>query len=165
VRIVEEGTEFMLGGFGITPFALPHDSLENMGYCIRRGDTTFTIMTDVGMPTEAVRENIARSNYLVLEANYDVEMLEKGSYPYILKQRIAGPFGHLSNDESAKFVAEIYRPEMKNIMLCHLSENNNSPERALQCLYQQFRKKHVHPDVNTTIFPLPRHKSTGFVYL
>jgi phosphoribosyl 1,2-cyclic phosphodiesterase len=92
-------------------------------------------------------------------------MLEKGSYPYILKQRIAGPFGHLSNEESARFVADAYHSGMKNIMLCHLSENNNTPERAMQCLYHQFRKKHVHPDVNTSIFPLPRHKSTGFVYL
>jgi phosphoribosyl 1,2-cyclic phosphodiesterase len=92
-------------------------------------------------------------------------MLENGSYPYILKQRISGPFGHLSNAEASRFIAEIYHPNIKNIMLCHLSENNNTPERALQCVYQHFRLKHVHPDVNTSVFPLPRHKDTGFVYL
>jgi hypothetical protein len=67
--------------------------------------------------------------------------------------------------ESARFLAEMYHPEIKNIMLCHLSENNNTPECAMQCLYEQFRLKHVRLDVNTSVFPLPRHKCTGFVYL
>ncbi len=89
----------------------------------------------------------------------DIGMLDK-----VVKEEIRRA-DHLSNEESARFVADAYHTGMKNIMLCHLSENNNTPERAMQCLYQQFRKKHVHPDVNTSIFPLPRHKSTGFVYL
>ena len=62
-------------------------------------------------------------------------------------------------------MAEVYHPGIKNIMLCHLSENNNTPEQAMQCIYKHFRMKHVHPDVNTSIFPLPRHKGTGFIYL
>lgn len=162
---VETSQPFGLCGITIEAFPVMHDGRGAVGYHFDYEGHTLTIATDIGMLDKVVKEQIRRADNLVIEANYDVEMLEKGSYPYILKQRIAGPFGHLSNDESAKFVAEIYRPEMKNIMLCHLSENNNSPECALQCLYQQFRRKHVHPDVNTTIFPLPRHKSTGFVYL
>ena len=156
---------FEICGITIEAFPVMHDGRGAVGYHFNYEGRTLTIATDIGMLDKVVKEQIRRADNLVIEANYDVEMLEKGSYPYILKQRIAGPFGHLSNDESAKFVAEIYHPGMKNIMLCHLSENNNSPERALQCLYQQFRRRHVHPDVNTTIFPLPRHKSTGFVYL
>ena len=162
---IEPLQPFEVCGISIEAFPVMHDGRGAVGYHFNFEGHTLTIATDIGMLDKVVKEQIRRADNLVIEANYDVEMLEKGSYPYILKQRIAGPFGHLSNDESAKFVAEIYRPEMKNIMLCHLSENNNSPERALQCLYQQFRKKHVRPDVNTTIFPLPRHKSTGFLYL
>ena len=162
---VETSQPFELCGITIEAFPVMHDGRGAVGYHFNYEGRTLTIATDIGMLDKVVKEQIRRADNLVIEANYDVEMLEKGSYPYILKQRIAGPFGHLSNDESAKFVVEIYHPGMKNIMLCHLSENNNSPERALQCLYQQFSRKHIHPDVNTTIFPLPRHKITGFVYL
>ena len=139
VRIIEEGTEFMLGGFGITPFALPHDSLENMGYCIRRDGITFTIMTDVGMPTEAVRENIARSNYLVLESNYDVEMLRGGKYPRILQDRIMSGTGHLSNRQAAEVLAECIHPGLKEVWLCHLSEENNHPELARKTIEMHLR--------------------------
>ena len=156
---------FEICGITIEAFPVMHDGRGAVGYHFEYEGHTLTIATDIGMLDKVVKEQIRRADNLVIESNYDVEMLEKGSYPYILKQRIAGPFGHLSNNESARFVAEIYHPGMKNIMLCHLSENNNTPERALQCLYQQVRKKRIHPDVNTTIFPLPRHKSTGFVYL
>ena len=162
---VELGVPFQICDIQIESFPVMHDGRGAVGYHFNYEGHTLTIATDIGMLDKVVKEEIRRADNLVIEANYDVEMLEKGSYPYILKQRIAGPFGHLSNEESARFVADAYHTGMKNIMLCHLSENNNTPERAMQCLYQQFRKKHVHPDVNTSIFPLPRHKSTGFVYL
>lgn len=162
---IEPMQPFEICGITIEAFPVMHDGRGAVGYHFNYEGHTLTIATDIGMLDKVVKEQIRKADNLVIEANYDVEMLEKGSYPYILKQRISGPFGHLSNEESARFVAEVYHTGMKNIMLCHLSENNNTPERALQCLYQQFRKKHVRPDVNTSIFPLPRHKSTGFVYL
>ena len=162
---IETLQPFEMCGITIEAFPVMHDGRGSVGYHFNYKGHTLTIATDIGMLDKVVKEQIRKADNVVIEANYDVEMLEKGSYPYILKQRIAGPFGHLSNVESARFVAEMYHSGMKNIMLCHLSENNNTPERALQCLYQQFGKKHVHPDVNTSIFPLPRHKSTGFVYL
>ena len=162
---IEPLQPFEICGITIEAFPVMHDGRGAVGYHFNFEGHTLTIATDVGMLDKVVKEQIRRADNLVIEANYDREMLDKGSYPYILKQRIAGPFGHLSNEESSRFVAESYHSGMKNIMLCHLSENNNTPEKAMQCLYQQFRNKHVHPDVNTSIFPLPRHKSTGFVYL
>lgn len=162
---VEPAVPFSICGIKIESFPVMHDGRGAMGYHFNFEGHTLTIATDIGMLDNVVKDQIRRSDNIVIEANYDVEMLEKGSYPYILKQRISGPFGHLSNIETARFLADIYHPRIKNIMLCHLSENNNTPDRAMQCLYEQFRKKHVHPDANTTIFPLPRHKSTGFVYL
>ena len=162
---IEPMQPFELLGINIEAFPVMHDGRGAMGYHFDYEGHTLTIATDIGMLDKVVKEQIRRTENIVIEANYDMEMLDKGSYPYILKQRISGPFGHLSNVESARFLAEIYHPRIKNIMLCHLSENNNTPNRAMQCLYQQFQKKHVRPDANTTIFPLPRHKSTGFVYL
>ena len=162
---IEPLQPFELSGITIEAFPVMHDGRGAVGYHFNYEGHTLTIATDIGMLDRIVKEQIRRADNIVIEANYDTEMLEKGSYPYILKQRISGPFGHLSNEESSRFVAEIYHPDIKNIMLCHLSENNNTPERAMQCLYRQFRNKHINPDVSTSIFPLPRHKSTDFVYL
>lgn len=162
---VEPFSPFDICGIHIEAYPVMHDGRGAMGYCFDYEGHTLTIATDIGMLDNVVKEKIRQADNIVIEANYDVEMLEKGKYPYALKQRISGPFGHLSNIESARFLAEMYRPEIKNIMLCHLSENNNTPEKAMQCLYQQFRKKHVHLAPTTSVFPLPRHKCTGFVYL
>ena len=162
---VEPMQRFEILDMSIEPFPVMHDGRGAMGYHFNCEGHTLTIATDIGMLDKVVKEEIRKAENIVIESNYDKEMLEKGHYPFILKQRIAGPFGHLSNEESARFMAEIYHAGIKNIMLCHLSENNNTPELAMQCLYDQFRKKHIHPDLNTSIFPLPRHKCTGFVYL
>ena len=162
---VEPMQRFEISGIGIESFPVMHDGRGAMGYYFECEGHTLTIATDIGMLDKVVKEQIRKADNIVIESNYDKEMLEKGRYPFVLKQRIAGPFGHLSNEESARFVAEIYHAGIKNIMLCHLSENNNTPKLAMRSLYDQFRKKHVRPDVNTSIFPLPRHKCTGFVYL
>lgn len=162
---IEPSLPFELLGITIEAFPVMHDGRGAMGYYFSFEGHTLTIATDIGMLDKVVKEQVKRADNIVIEANYDTEMLDKGRYPFVLKQRISGPFGHLSNDEMARFVAEIYHPGLKNIMLCHLSENNNTPQRAMQCLYEHFGKHHVHPDANTSIFPLPRHKSTGFIYL
>ena len=153
-----------IGTMKVTPFPVMHDGRGAMGYHFDCEGHTLTIATDIGMLDSDVKTFLQQADSIVIESNYDPEMLENGPYPYILKQRIKGPFGHLSNLESARFVADNYRPELKNIMLCHLSENNNTPELAVKCLFQQFRLKRISPDANTTIFPLPRHKQTGFIY-
>lgn len=164
-REIEPMQSFELMGIMIEAFPVMHDGRGAMGYHFNYEGHTLTIATDVGMLDKVVKEEIRKAENIVIESNYDSEMLEKGHYPFILKQRIAGPFGHLSNEESSRFITEVYHPEIKNIMLCHLSENNNTPERAMQCLFEQFRKKHLQLDANTSIFPLPRHRCTGFVYL
>lgn len=153
-----------MGEMQVTPFPVMHDGRGAMGYHFDCEGHTLTIATDVGMLDNDVKTYLKKADSLVIESNYDPVMLEKGPYPYILKQRIKGPFGHLSNNESARFVSEIYHPGLKNIMLCHLSENNNTPELALKCLFQHFQMKRIVPDANTSIFPLPRHKQTGFIY-
>lgn len=162
---IEPLQPFEVVGIRVEAFPVLHDGRGAVGYHFDYEGHTLTIATDIGMLDKVVKAQIKKADNIVIESNYDAEMLEKGSYPFVLKQRIAGPFGHLSNSESARFIAEIYRPQIKNIMLCHLSENNNTPALAMQCLYSHFRMKHVRPDVNTSIFPLPRHKNTGFIYL
>jgi phosphoribosyl 1,2-cyclic phosphodiesterase len=127
---IEKGRPFSIRDLRIEAFEVSHDSSDNVGYLIEYGDCRFTIATDVGYVSDTVEKYLCRANHLVLEANYDEEMLRSGSYPDFLKERVSSKTGHLSNCEAADFLATHYTPRMKNIWLCHLSRENNHPELA-----------------------------------
>ena len=127
-KIIEKEVPFIIRDFRIIAFEVPHDSSENVGYMIQFGNQRFTIATDVGNITETVARYLCMANHLVLESNYDEEMLRFGSYPDFLKERVGSRTGHLCNRESAEFLAINYSPEWKNVWLCHLSRENNHPE-------------------------------------
>jgi phosphoribosyl 1,2-cyclic phosphodiesterase len=129
-RIIEKEQPFMLRDLRIEAFEVPHDSSDNVGYMIEYEGRRFTIATDVGHVSDTVVRYLCRSHYLVLEANYDEEMLKYGSYPDFLKERVSGMRGHLSNYAAAEFLAVHYTPEWKAVWLCHLSRENNHPELA-----------------------------------
>ena len=88
------------------------------------------ILTDTGYVTDEAFDTLMGVDLLVLESNHDIEWLRSGPYPYQLKERILGPYGHLSNDDAARFAAEMARRGTKEIVLAHLSRENNTPERA-----------------------------------
>jgi phosphoribosyl 1,2-cyclic phosphodiesterase len=119
-----------LGDFTVEAFPVPHDASENMGYEIQAEGVTFVMITDIGAVTDEIKERISHANYLVIEANHDVEMLMSGPYPEYLKKRILGGSGHLSNEECAHALAENMTEKLKHVWLCHLSEENNHPELA-----------------------------------
>lgn len=127
-RYLQLGEHFMLAGFEIQSFLVPHDSIQNYGYHLRRGEFSFTLATDVGHITSDIRKYAAESKYLVIEANYDHEMLTSGTYPAFLKERVASPSGHLCNSDTAQLLADIYTPQLRHVWLCHLSKDNNHPE-------------------------------------
>ena len=129
-RVIEKEIPFSIRDFTITAFEVPHDSSDNVGYMIVYGDHTFVIVTDVGHITDVIRKYVCMANYLVLEANYDEEMLMSGSYPDFLKERVSSDTGHLSNRKAAEFLADNYSSKLKNVWLCHLSRDNNHPELA-----------------------------------
>ncbi|MDR2626675.1 MAG: MBL fold metallo-hydrolase [Dysgonamonadaceae bacterium] len=116
--------------FRLTAFDVPHDGSDNVGYYITCGEHRFTFATDVGHITETVARYLRLGNHLIVEANYDEEMLREGNYPLYLKDRIGGACGHLSNRETAEFLAQNTGRHLKNIWLCHLSKDNNRPEVA-----------------------------------
>jgi len=129
-HVFPKGNTMQIGEFSVTSFNVPHDSRDNVGYRIQYGDLVFCLMTDVGHVTDEMKVYIQESNYLVLEANHDEEMLLNGPYPQHLKERVKGPNGHLSNMSCAMALAENATPLMKHVWLCHLSEENNHPELA-----------------------------------
>lgn len=139
VKIIEVGRTFQLDDFEITPFHVPHDSTDNVGYRICYDGIVFCIMTDVGHVTDEMKQMIGECDYLVLEANYDAEMLKAGPYPAHLKDRIKSPEGHLANEECAKAIAENATTRLKHVWLCHLSEENNHPELARKSVEQILR--------------------------
>lgn len=138
-RVLECGTTVTIGDFTVTPFKVPHDSSGNVGYCIEADGVVFCIMTDVGHVTDEMQEYVAKANYLVLEANYDVDMLRDGNYPQHLKERIQSPTGHLSNKECGETIANYATSELRHVWLCHLSEENNHPVLAQKTVEQVLR--------------------------
>jgi phosphoribosyl 1,2-cyclic phosphodiesterase len=139
VKVIEKNTVFHVGEFTVTPFDVPHDSSDNVGYKIQCGDVVFCIMTDVGHVTDEMKHFIGDADYLVIEANHDVEMLTQGPYPEYLKTRILGPSGHLCNHDCAVAVAENATERLKHVWLCHLSEENNHPVLARKTVEQIWR--------------------------
>ncbi len=129
-RVIEKEVPFMIRDFRIEAFEVPHDSSDNVGYLITYGNHRLTIATDVGHITDTISKYVGMANHLVLEANYDEEMLRYGNYPEFLKERVASPTWHLSNRQTAEFLATHYTPALKNIWLCHLSRENNHPDLA-----------------------------------
>lgn len=143
-RYLEKHEPLRIGDLEIESFAVPHDGTDNVGYCIRIGsDKVFTFMTDLGYITPEAAQFACRANYLIIEANYDEEMLRTGRYPAYLKERIASRTGHLSNAATARFLADNYSPHLRNIWLCHLSKDNNHPQLAFKTVELALRNRGI----------------------
>lgn len=127
----------------ITAFDVPHDGTDNMGFSIEFGDKRFVLATDLGDVTERARFYMSRANYLVIEANYDDDMLRLGRYPEYLKARIRTERGHMQNEATADFLKEIINPDLRYIFLCHLSQDNNTPAKALKAVRDALEMKGV----------------------
>lgn len=135
--------EFKIGEFVITPFDVPHDAADNAGFHLQAGDRHFVIATDIGAVTERASHYMRLANYLVIESNYDSEMLARGPYPEYLKARIRTDHGHLDNADCAAFLADAVAPHLSHIFLCHLSKDNNTPEKALAAIRSALEAKGV----------------------
>jgi phosphoribosyl 1,2-cyclic phosphodiesterase len=113
-------------------------------------------MTDVGHVTETVRTYADKANHLVIEANYDEEMLKSGSYPSFLKERVSSPTGHMSNRNAAEFLATHLSPHLKNIWLCHLSRDNNHPELAYKTVEYRLLQEGIKVGKDVSLTTLKR---------
>lgn len=130
IRVIEPGDRIFVGDLGIEAFPIPHDAAEPVGYSFFEDKCKVTVATDIGIMNESLFLSIANSKAVLLESNHDVEMLNNGRYPYVLKKRIRGALGHLSNDEAAATCARLVSLGTRMIFLGHLSEENNRPDLA-----------------------------------
>ena len=131
VRLIDTGSQTSIGDLSMTTFSVPHDAADPVGYKIDTERGPITVLTDIGRMNSELLAHAAGSKVVLIEANYDRTLLMAGPYPMMLKQRICGDYGHLSNDDSALAVATLLDRGTSHFYLYHLSEQNNYPELAL----------------------------------
>lgn len=129
--------DFTVGDLQITAFAVPHDAREPCQYRFRFAGLELGTLSDLGRITEHVLSHLQTCHALLLECNHDTDLLAAGPYPYSLKQRVGGDYGHLSNAQAAGLVAELVSRDapLNKLALAHLSEKNNTPEKALAAIH------------------------------
>lgn len=140
---IEKYQPLQLRDFTIEAFEVPHDGTDNVGYFIQAGNHAFCFVTDLGEITPVVERYLLRAQYLIIEANYDAEMLRMGSYPPYLKERIASSTGHLCNAHTAEFLATHWQQHWSHIWLCHLSKDNNHPDLAYKTVELRLKEEGI----------------------
>jgi len=125
---------FAIDALEIRPFPVPHDAREPVQFVVADGAWRLGVLTDLGMTTHCVEISLSGCDALVLECNHDLHLLAQSDYPYPLKQRIAGRWGHLHNEASAELLARIDTSKLQHIIAAHLSKQNNTPDKARAAL-------------------------------
>lgn len=138
-----EFKKFDIGNLSILPFSIPHDAANPCGFNIFYEDKKISVATDIGHITTEIVNNLTNSSFILLEANYDPNILKCSSYPYSLKQRISGPNGHLPNDQAGKTISYLVKHGLNTVMLGHLSKENNFPELAYKTVVEQLIENNV----------------------
>ncbi|MFH1641865.1 MAG: MBL fold metallo-hydrolase [Nanoarchaeota archaeon] len=134
INFIKKKSSLKINGIKINSFSKYHDAAEPISFSVTAKNKKVSVMTDIGCCCKNVISNLKTSNMVFLESNYDIDMLENGPYPYFLKKRIASDYGHLSNYTAALLILEHASSKLKNVVLSHLSENNNTEELALKTM-------------------------------
>jgi phosphoribosyl 1,2-cyclic phosphodiesterase len=133
-ELVRGQQKFAVGALEVLPFTVPHDAAEPVQYVLSDGAAKLGVLTDIGISTRHVERMLSGLDALVLECNYDRDMLWSGAYPKWLKERIGGPFGHLDNRDAARLLGALDRSRLKHVIAAHLSQHNNKPQLAAAAL-------------------------------
>lgn len=138
-----EFDKFNIGDIEVKPFSIPHDAANPCGFNLYHDNKKMSIATDIGHMTKDVINHLTDSSFMLLEANYEPEILKCSSYPYLLKERIKGPNGHLSNSDAGKTISYLMNHGLNNVMLGHLSKENNFPELAYKTVVEELMENQV----------------------
>ncbi|MBO7563158.1 MAG: MBL fold metallo-hydrolase [Bacteroidales bacterium] len=165
LHTINIGEEEDICSVKVTAFEVSHDATQTVGYFIEMDGRRITLVTDCGRMTSQIAEYAKKADVLILESNYDEKMLEEGDYTYVLKERIRSGSGHLSNSEAAQALKDIWKnrqASLSRIFLCHLSDNNNTPELALGCSGEALRQIGAESCV---LEALPRGKASELYFI
>lgn len=146
IKFFENDKDFLLNDLIIHPFSTPHDAANPCGFNIHNGKKKLSIATDLGHMDNNILSELQESSFILLEANYDPEILKVSKYPFHLKNRISGPNGHLSNETAGKTISALMKNNLKEVMLGHLSKENNFPELAYQTVAEELMQSNS--DIN-----------------
>jgi phosphoribosyl 1,2-cyclic phosphodiesterase len=130
VEYFQPGQPFEIGDIAVSPFTIPHDAADPVGFVFRAEGVRMAVATDLGYIPPNVKAQLKGVDLLLLESNHDLEMLRDGPYPWSVKQRVLSRVGHLSNEAAAEFLENEYDGQAAYVILAHLSESNNLPELA-----------------------------------
>ncbi len=133
---------FSIGSIEVDPFPTPHDAAESCQFVFAADGVRFASVTDLGACTPHVRRKLEGIHGLVVECNYDTELLSNGPYPASLQARIRSSYGHLGNEQAAELVASLDHQDLQLVLLGHLSEQNNSDEAALAAVHEHLSDRH-----------------------
>ena len=156
VRVQEAGTGAQIGALWVESFPTPHDAAGSVGWSIAGENARVVLCTDLGYVTEEVRRVVDGCDLLVCETNHDVDWLRTGPYPYYLKQRILGDYGHLSNEAGAELAAWAVERGTRSVILAHLSQQNNTPARAYETAALRLRAMDCDPKRDVSLSVAPR---------
>ncbi|MBS4534484.1 MBL fold metallo-hydrolase [Clostridium sp. D2Q-14] len=160
IRIIKNNDTFEIKDIGISTFKTSHDAIDSMGYTLNYRNKKISIVTDTGIITDEIKNEIKNSDLLMLESNHDVDMLKVGSYPYYLKKRVLSSSGHLSNEDAGNLIVDIFQDKFKKIFLGHLSKENNFPELAYQTVVNIISEKGIKINKDVEIDIANRHQPT-----
>lgn len=158
IKSVSAGEMVAVGTLRVEPFHTPHDTYESMGYRIFSEKLSATVATDIGAVDSELLEKLLGADILLLESNYDKRRLRYSKYPAFLKERIVGGRGHLSNDECAAVAVKAAIMGTKNIILGHISAENNTPSDAYMAVHTALTAAGIIPGVDMMLYVAPRGK-------
>ena len=163
IKYISPDKTFEIGTIGISPFSIPHDAADPVGYSFFYGNNKLSLATDIGNMNDYLLENLKGSIAVILESNHDINMLKNGRYPEFLKQRILGNFGHLSNNVAAETVLSLINSGTRHIMLAHLSADNNTPKTALMETAELAKANGINPGKDFSLAVASRFSPTTFL--
>lgn len=164
IKIMDRRSTLSINDLDITSFNIPHDAVAPVGYTLHNRGKKISVITDFGIYTEEIKDNIKDSEIILLESNHDVNMLKFGPYPYVLKRRILSEVGHLSNEDCGKAIVDLinYKPH-KRIILGHLSGTNNNADLALETVASILRENNIVEKEDIFLTMADRHSPSNLL--
>lgn len=166
IRIMNRRSSITINDLEIRSFNIPHDAIAPVGYTVSYAGKSASVVTDFGVFTEEIRDNIIDSDIILLESNHDVNMLRMGPYPYKLKLRVLGENGHLSNEDCGSAIVSLLKNDKKKqIVLGHLSGTNNHPDLAYQTVVDVLSANGIRPGDDVILQLASRHNPSEIILL
>ena len=162
-RVFESGTDFFVGDIGVMPIPISHDTVDPVAFRLYAGNRSVAVATDMGRVTKQVLRHLSGTDLILLESNHDPQMLEHNArYPEALKRRILGTRGHLSNLSCAQTLLALHETGVRQALLGHLSQDNNTPELAMQTVRDELNRQGVRPDQDIRLEMAWRDRVGGY---